>query len=67
MKWKEVNRYIKEELIGYIDFLFDNTPVLCVSDEESHMAKYGDHPNGEGCKIWAKALIAELKERPNLL
>lgn len=61
-KWKRINNYIKTELENTADFVFDNNEVLRKSEEESHMARYGGHPNAEGCRKWAKALYNQIKE-----
>lgn len=60
--WKEVNRYILEELSGLADGFFDNVPLLSVSPEEAHRAKYGGHPNEEGCGLWAEAITEKITE-----
>ena len=58
--WREINRYIMEELSRDVEGAFDVVPVLgdAVSPEK---AKYGGHPNAEGCKAWAEALYPVLK------
>lgn len=61
-KWKRINEYIKTELSLIADAVFDNVPVLRKSNEASHMAAYGGHPNAEGCLIWAEALYDEIKQ-----
>jgi len=61
-KWEEVNRYIREELCGAADFIFDTVPVLRASEKEPYNAKYGGHPNEEGCAAWADALYQAVKE-----
>ncbi len=60
-KWKNINAYIKAELTPLADGFFDNVPVLQKSEIEPHSARYGAHPNGEGCKKWAEALFDEIK------
>ena len=62
-KWKNVNKYIKNELVQKVDFVFDNVPVLRKNAEEEHIALYGGHPNIEGCRKWAEALYEKLKEQ----
>ncbi len=59
-KWKRLNDYIKEELAGKVDLVFDNSPYLSESKENPHLAKYGGHPNAEGCAVWAEALFEQL-------
>lgn len=57
--WKEINRFILEEIAKRVDFVFDCTSVLGV-EGEPHMAKYGGHPNALGCKAWADSLYGAL-------
>ena len=61
-EWNEINRFIKEELSRTADLVFDVVPVLQVSDELPHLAKFGGHPNEEGCVVWAEALYKRLTE-----
>ncbi|MBR2338030.1 MAG: SGNH/GDSL hydrolase family protein [Clostridia bacterium] len=61
-KWAEVNAYIRDELVGMVDLLFDNVPLLGKGGEQAHMALYGGHPNSEGCAVLAEALYAQVKE-----
>lgn len=58
-KWVEINRFIKQELAKEADFVFDCVPILGKEDA-FHLAKYGTHPNEEGCSIWADALFKAL-------
>lgn len=60
-KWKNVNAYIKAELTPLVDAFFDNGSVLQKSEATPHLARYGGHPNGEGCKKWAEALFDGIK------
>ena len=59
--WDEVNAYIREVLSKEVDAFFDCVPVLGKSEEEPHIAKYGGHPDDEGCLVWAKALYEACK------
>lgn len=59
--WEEVNDYLKEELAGEVDALFDVVPVLGERGSE-HRARYGGHPNARGCARWADALTPVLRE-----
>ena len=59
--WDEVNIYIREVLSKEVDAFFDCVPVLGKSEEEPHIAKYGGHPDDEGCLVWAKALYEACK------
>ena len=59
--WKEVNEFIKNE-IQNVEFVFDCTAILSKSEEEPQMAKYGGHPDSNGCKIWGEALYDAIKD-----
>lgn len=61
-RWQEVNCYIKEELSRSVDYVFDVVPHLGKSESEPHLAKYGGHPNEQGCAIWANALYEAIKD-----
>lgn len=61
-KWAEINRFIKQELAKEADFVFDCVPILGKADAP-HLAKYGGHPNEEGCLKWADALFEALPDR----
>ncbi len=58
--WKNVNSYIKNELAKKVDFVFDVVPVLQKSGEGPHMARFGPHPDEEGCRLWAEKLYEEI-------
>ena len=45
------------------DAVFDNTKVLRVSEEQATIAKYGGHPNEEGCQKWAEALYSAVSDK----
>lgn len=59
--WRSVNQYIRGTLANDCDRVFDNVPVLSGDGAGSPAAKYGGHPNAEGCARWADALFPELK------
>lgn len=61
-KWKRINNYIQDTLKNKVDLLFDNVPYLAKSEDDLHIAKYGGHPNADGCAVWSKALWAEVKD-----
>ena len=65
-KWKRLNIYIKTALADYADMVFDVVPHLCESEENSHLAGFGGHPNAEGCAVWANALYEEIKKHFSL-
>jgi len=60
-KWKEINDFIKCELKN-AELVFDCVKYLAKDDSEPHMAKYGGHPNSEGCRVWGEALFDEVAE-----
>lgn len=59
--WEKVNNFIKSELKN-ADFVFDCVKFLAKNDSQRHMAKYGGHPNSEGCKVWGEALFEAITE-----
>ena len=59
--WREVNRFIKYELKN-AEFVFDCVTYLAQSKDESHKAKYGGHPNRDGCRVWGEALFEAVAE-----
>ena len=62
IKWNEVNSYIKTVLADKVDILFDNSDILGMDNEHLHMARYGGHPNAEGCRVWADGLYDAVKD-----
>ena len=60
LRWREVNRYILEELSLECTFVFDVVSILGDAEQPTH-AKFGGHPNGEGCRLWADALLPRLQ------
>lgn len=59
--WERINEYIKTDLRGKVDMLFDNVPCLGEKDAP-YMAKFGGHPSAEGSAIWANEFFEELKK-----
>ena len=59
--WKSVNEYIKTELAQHVECVFDNGSVLSLSAEETHRTRFGGHPNAEGCRLWAEALLPVMR------
>ncbi len=53
-EWEKVNAYIRSTLAKRCDEVFDVVPILC--GEQPQNAKYGGHPNTDGCRAWADAL-----------
>ncbi len=54
--WNNLNDYIKNELSKKADMVFDCTHILSEDASMPYMAKYGGHPNEEGCRLWGEAL-----------
>jgi lysophospholipase L1-like esterase len=59
-RWYAVNRAAREGKLGG-DALFDFADVLGLDEPDRHMARYGGHPDAEGC---AAAAAAYLREQP---
>lgn len=60
-KWQETNDFIKYELKN-AELVFDCVKYLAKNESEQHMAKYGGHPNSDGCKMWGEALFEAITE-----
>ena len=54
--WEQVNAFIQYELKNAA-FVFDCVKCLAKNASEPHMAKYGGHPDSDGCRVWAEALF----------
>ncbi|MBQ4624848.1 MAG: SGNH/GDSL hydrolase family protein [Clostridia bacterium] len=54
--WLRLNHYIKTELAPRVDAIFDTVPILSPDSDHPEIAKYGGHPNEEGCRAWGEAL-----------
>ena len=48
---------LKEKADGF----FDNLPLLCMDAPNDNVARYGGHPDEEGCRAWGEALAAAIK------
>lgn len=59
--WRNVNQYITRVLSEKVDTVFQLTEFL--SDDNSPIAKFGGHPNEEGCAIWAENLYRFIKNK----
>ena len=55
----EINKFIKEELSAYTEYVFDFARVLGDTEDPSRAA-YGGHPDDEGCKKAAEKFISEI-------
>lgn len=60
-RWNGINTYVVEELSKKADGFLHIAPLLTDENREG-VAKYGTHPDEEGCRIWAEALTPLLKE-----
>lgn len=60
-RWQKLNGYVLNDLSKKALAVFDTRTVLSLSEEHPEMAKYGGHPNGEGCSVWAHALYEKTK------
>ena len=58
--WETVNRFILTDPVLNADAVFDCVPLLG-QPGQPEMARYGGHPDPEGCRIWAEALAPVLK------
>lgn len=61
-KWNYINKHIETELKNKADLYFDCVPVLSVGGDRAECAKYGGHPNEDGCEKWAEALYEKVKD-----
>ena len=61
--WEQVNDHIRTKLATLVAGVFDVVPVLG-QETAPHMAKYGGHPDDEGCRAWAEALYAYVNTLP---
>lgn len=58
--WQEVNQFIRTELSQEAEMVFDAAAILAADEEHPWNARYGGHPNEEGCRIWGEALYEAL-------
>ena len=56
-RWNGINAYLVDEISAKCDGFLNIAPLLVDESLGSGMAKYGTHPNEEGCRVWADALI----------
>jgi lysophospholipase L1-like esterase len=56
-----VNRFILNDPGLGADAVFDCGKILGKPDAP-HLARYGDHPDAEGCRLWAEALAPVLRK-----
>lgn len=55
--WHTVNDHIRRISAQTVALCFDNTPLLGADGR----ARFGGHPNAEGCALWAAALYQAVK------
>ncbi len=59
--WREVNAFIRNELIHKAEAVFDCVPVLSTGGPDCPTAAYCGHPNVEGSAKWAEALLPAME------
>ena len=60
-RWNGINDYIRDVLRRKADGFFDVAPLLTDKTADG-VAIYGTHPNEEGCRIWADAMLPQLRQ-----
>ena len=63
--WQNINEFIKTESAIKADLVFDCVTVLG-KEGSPHNARFGGHPNEQGCALWAQELFKSIK-KSNLL
>ena len=59
-RWQSVCEYVLNTLCAKAIAVFDTREVLSLSEDSPEKAKFGGHPNSEGCKIWADSLYRRI-------
>ena len=62
MRWNAINDYLVNELSEEADEFFHVAPLLVDYTQGEGKSKYGTHPNEEGCRIWADAMLPLFRE-----
>lgn len=62
-KWNNLNLYIKNVLSDKVYMVFDIASLLGQDEVNSHLARYGGHPDEKGNRIWAQELYSELNAK----
>jgi len=62
VRWNAINRYLTEELSKKADGFFHVAPLLVDYTQWEGKSKYEKHPNEEGCRIWAEAMLPPFRE-----
>ena len=60
--WEDVRYYCKEELSRIVKAVVTTDSFLAVSDAEPWKAKYGPHPDADGHRLLAEAVVRALSE-----
>jgi len=56
-RWKGINDYIVQELSQKAEGFLDIAPLLVDAEKGEGKCKYGTHPNADGCRVWADAMV----------
>lgn len=59
--WIHINDYIRNTLSKQAHGFFDVVPLLLDGAECDGRARYGGHPNEEGCRVWSDAITPVIK------
>lgn len=59
-KWQKANEYIRTTLSLKADGFFDFAKYTCEEKPNDNIAKYGGHPNEEGCTVIAQAYLNDI-------
>ena len=60
-EWLKLSDMIVTKLSAKAIATFDTRTVLSLSPTKPEIAKYGGHPNAEGCSIWARTLYESIR------
>ena len=66
-RWNAINEYLTNELAKEADGFFHVAPLLVDYTQWEGKSKYGTHPNEEGCRIWADAMLPLFRSFLNTL
>ena len=62
VRWNAINEYLVNELSQKADGFFHIAPLLVDYTQWEGKSKYGKHPDEEGCRIWAEAMLPLFRE-----
>lgn len=60
---REVNRYLLAEMPDKTEYVFDVGQILGKAPPQENLARFGGHPNPEGCRAFAEAYAAFARSR----